>query len=295
MADATGSAPAADDNPFRPSADDLAGRETVFAADLLAGQVVLVAGGASGIGRATAWLAARLGALVVVAGRTEEKLATVAGELADRGLKAAYHVVNIRERQSVDRLFDGFIETHGRLDLLVNSAGGQFPQAAIDFSQGGWNAVVETNLTGTFNMMQAAARAWRDAAMPGSIVNMVVVPRGLHGVAHTVAARAGVIAFSECVAVEWAPLDIRVNCIAPGTVKTEGWKVYPEEARRTYPKTNPMMRASDPWEIAQACLYLGGPAAGFVTGETLTIDGGGQHWGEIWTTGRPDYFAVEGT
>lgn len=282
-----------EENPFRLSDETLVSRATVFAPGLLADRVVLVAGGASGIGRATAWLAARLGAKVVIAGRTEDKLRAVVDGLTKHGLKASYALVNIRDRASVDGLFDGFMDTHGRLDLLVNSAGGQFPQPAIDFSQRGWSAVVETNLTGTFNMMQAAARVWRDAGAPGSIVNIVVVTRGLHGVAHTVAARAGVIAFSQSVSVEWAPLNIRVNCLAPGAVKTEGWAVYPEEVRRTYPTSNPTMRVCDPMEIAEACIYLGGPAAGFVTGETLTIDGGGQHWGEVWTTDRPDYFSPE--
>jgi citronellol/citronellal dehydrogenase len=174
---------------------------------------------------------------------------------------------------------------------LINSAGGQFPQAAIDFSPKGWNAVVNTNLTGTWYMMQAAARQWRDAGRPGSIVNIVVVTtHGLYGVAHTVAARAGVIGLTRSVAVEWAPLGIRVNCLAPGAIETEGWKVYAPEARAAYPRSNPMMRAGSAWEIAEACVYLGGPAASYVTGELLTVDGGSQLWGETWTTGKPDYF-----
>ena len=281
----------AEANPFRLTDDDLATRPTMFASDYLRGKTVLVSGGASGIGRATAWLAARLGATVIVAGRTEEKLAQVSAPLSDRGFNASHAVANIRDRASVDQLFQTIADRHGQIDILVNSAGGQFPQPAIDFSEGGWKAVIDTNLNGTFNMMQAAAQQWRDTAAAGSVVNLVVVGRGLHGVAHTVAARAGVIAFSECVAVEWAPLNIRVNCVAPGSVQTEGWAVYPDEARRTYPTTNPMMRVGDPWEIAEACLYLGSPAAGFVSGETLTIDGAGQHWGEIWITGRPRYFS----
>ena len=106
-----------------------------------------------------------------------------------------------------------------QIDLLVNSAGGQFPQAAIDFSEKGWNTVVNTNLNGTWRMMQAAARHWRDGGRPGAVVNIVVVTQqGLHGVAHTVAARAGVIALQQAVAVEWSPLNIRVNCIAPSAI-----------------------------------------------------------------------------
>jgi len=119
---------------------------------------------------------------------------------------------------------------------------------------------------------------------------VVVTTHGLYGVAHSIAARAGVIGLTRAVAVEWAPLGVRVNCIAPGAVKTAGWKVYSPEVRETYRNSNPMMRAGDAWEIAEACVYLGGPAASFITGELLTVDGGGQLWGETWTTGKPDYF-----
>ena len=109
-------------------------------------------------------------------------------------------------------------------------------------------------------MMQAAAQRWRDRKHPGSIVNIVVVTtHGLYGIAHTIAARSGVIGLSRAVAVEWAPLNIRVNCVAPGAIETEGWKVYKPEATATYPRSNPMMRAGSPWDIAEACVYLAGP------------------------------------
>jgi citronellol/citronellal dehydrogenase len=270
---------------------DLAVMPTVYAPESFNGKVALVSGGAGGIGRATAWLLARLGAHVIVSGRNEAKIEPLVREMSGRGLKCSGHVVDIRDPDGVSAFFDRVWEAHGRLDLLVNSAGGQFPQAAIDFSVKGWNAVINTNLNGTWFMMQAAARKWRDARMPGSIVNIVVVTtHGLHGVAHTVAARAGVIGLSRSVAVEWAPLGIRVNCVAPGAIETEGWKVYTPEVRAAYPMTNPMMRAGTAWDIAEASVYLGGPAGRFITGELLTVDGGGQLWGETWTTGKPDYF-----
>lgn len=269
----------------------LAAHPTIYAPESYAGKVVLVSGGAGGIGRATAWLFARLGARVVVSGRSEAKLAAVEEAMRAKGLDAHSAVVDIRDPESVAALFEKVQATLGGIDILINSAGGQFPQAAIDFSPKGWNAVVNTNLTGTWYMMQAAARHWRDAGRPGSIVNIVVVTtHGLYGVAHTVAARAGVISLTRSVAVEWAPLNIRVNCIAPGAIETEGWKVYASEARAAYPRSNPMMRAGSAWEIAEACVYLGGPAASYVTGELLTVDGGSQLWGETWTTGKPDYF-----
>ncbi|MBI4694725.1 MAG: SDR family oxidoreductase [Gammaproteobacteria bacterium] len=262
-----------------------------LAADLFKGQTVIVSGGGSGIGRATAWIAARLGAAVVVCGRTEEKLVGVVEAMRAEGLDADFEVVDIRERASARRAIDNIWNRFEHVDLLVNSAGGQFPKAAIDYSENGWNAVINTNLNGTWHMMQAAAQHWRDTRRPGSIVNIVVVGRGLFGVAHTRAARAGVIALSEAVSVEWGPYKIRVNCIGPGAVRTEGWAVYDEKTRNKYALTNPLMRVASAWEIAEAALFVGGPAGGFINGELLNVDGAGRHWGEIWTTGKPNYFA----
>ena len=270
---------------------ELAVHPTVYATDALKDQVVVVSGGAGGIGRAIAWLFARLGAHVVVVGRSQAKLDLLAAALRADGLKASAAVADIREPEAVDALFDHVWTAHDRIDGLVNSAGGQFPQAAIDFSVKGWNTVINTNLNGTWYMMQAAAKRWRDNQHPGSIVNIVVVTtHGLYGIAHSVAARAGVIGLSRAVAVEWAPLNIRVNCVAPGAIETEGWNVYTAQARAAYPRSNPMMRVGSPWDIAEACVYLVAPSGRFVTGETLTVDGGGQLWGETWTTGKPGYF-----
>ncbi|MGE0485432.1 MAG: SDR family oxidoreductase [Gammaproteobacteria bacterium] len=284
---------AAPPHPVPKSNDDLAAHPTIFAPGLLAGRTIFVSGAGSGIGRATAWLAARLGARVVIGGRKADKLAAVVDSInAREGLQADYVVVDIRERDAVDAAFVEIGERFGGIDMLVNSAGGQFPQAAIDYSEKGWQTVINTNLNGTWHMMQAAALAWREAGRGGSIVNVVVVNQGLYGVAHTSAARAGVIAFAEKAAVEWAPYGIRVNCVAPGAIETEGWAVYSEQARSRYPRTNPMMRAGSPWEIAEACVFLAGPGGSFINGETLVVDGGGQHWGEVWTTGKPEYYAA---
>lgn len=276
------------------SDDELAAHPTVYAADALRDQMVVVSGGAGGIGRAIAFLLARLGAHVVLVGRNQGKLDALSAKLNDRKLKASTYIADIRDPDAVKVLFDAVWREHGRVDCLVNSAGGQFPQAAIDFSVKGWNAVIDTNLNGTWFMMQAAAQRWRDAKRPGAIVNIVVVTtHGLYGIAHSIAARSGVIGLSRAVAVEWAPLGIRVNCVAPGAIETEGWNVYTEEARAAYPRSNPMMRAGSAFDIAEACVYLAAPSGKFITGETLTIDGGGQLWGETWTTGKPDYFRSE--
>jgi citronellol/citronellal dehydrogenase len=276
--------------PFESADDDLASRPTGLAPDLLKGTVVLVSGGGSGIGRATAWLAARLGARVVICGRKREKLDAVAAAINARGFSCMGEPVDIRQRDTVERLFDRVVASHGGIDMLINSAGGQFPQPAIDYSVKGWRAVIDTNLDGTFHMMQCAAQRWRAQARGGSIVNVVVSPRGLHHVAHSCAARAGVIAFSNAVAVEWAPLGIRINCVAPGSIRSEGWKVYSAEVARRYSNTNPMRQVGEPWDIAEACLYLAGPSGRFITGTLVDITGGGHLWGETWTTDKPAYF-----
>jgi citronellol/citronellal dehydrogenase len=276
-----------------PETDDdaLATHPTVFAASAYEGHTVLISGGAGGLGRACAWLLGRLGARVIITGRSREKLEAATAAMRGRNLDARWREVDIRDPDSVTALYAWLDAENVTIDALVNSAGGQFPQAAIDFSEKGWNTVVNTNLNGTWRMIQGAARGWRDRQAPGSIVNIVVLTRqGLYGVAHTVAARAGVIALSESLAVEWAPINIRVNCIAPGAIATPGWRVYEPAQRATYSRNNPMMRAGTAWEVAEACVYLAGPAAEYVTGETLHVAGGAQLWGETWTIPRPDYF-----
>src|ERR1700704_1950704 len=202
-----------------PTDAELAIHPTVFAAAALKDQVVVVSGGAGGIGRAIAWLFARLGAHVAVVGRDQGKLDALVAQLAGRELKASAHTADIRDPEAVNALFDNVWTAHGRIDILINSAGGQFPQPAIDFSTKGWNAVIDTNLNGTWYMMQAAAQRWRDRKQKGSIINIVAaVWRGMPGIAHTCAARAGVVYLSKTVAIEWAPLGIRVNCLAPGII-----------------------------------------------------------------------------
>ncbi|MBN9065871.1 MAG: SDR family oxidoreductase [Rhizobiales bacterium] len=282
----------AHDKEFGLNDEALATHPTVYADGSLDGKTALISGGAGGLGRATAWLMGRLGARVVLAGRDKAKLAEAAEAMRAKDIDAGFHALDIREPEAVQALFDK-VGADGGIDMLVNSAGGQYPQAAIDFSTKGWNAVINTNLNGTWYMMQAAARQWRDSGRPGSIVNIiVVVSHGLYGLAHTVAARSGVVGLSRAVAVEWAPLGIRVNCIAPGAIETPGWKVYTAETRAGYPDSNPMKRVGTAWEIAEASVYLAGPASSYVTGEVLNVSGGGQLWGETWAIPKPDYFKV---
>jgi citronellol/citronellal dehydrogenase len=244
--------------------------------------------------RAIACLFARLGARLMVIGRDAEKIERAAAFLTGLGAEVAWRAMTIRDADAVEALMDEAWERFGRLDVLVNNAGGQYPQAAIDFSVKGWNAVIDTNLNGSWYMMQAAARRWRDAGRPGNVVNIVAdIWRGLPGIAHTAAARAGVIYLSKTIAVEWAPLGIRVNCVAPGCCETEGFGVYPAEGVKSYHESNPMLHVGDAHDVAEACVYLAAPSAKFVTGEVLTVDGGQQMWGDPWPTGRPEYFKLK--
>jgi len=274
--------------------EQLATLELSWRPGLFDGQVVLVSGAGTGLGKAIAYQFGRLGAKLVICGRKPEMLERTAQGMRKLGIECLTYPMTIRDPDQVAALFDAAWRHYGRLDVLVNNAGGQFPQSAIDFSVKGWNAVIDTNLNGTWYMMQAAARHWRDAARAGSIVNIVaVVERGMPGIAHTAAARAGVIYLSKTLAVEWAPLRIRVNNVAPGVTATEGMNVYPEAARAEFGRANPMMKFGDARDVADACCYLAGPTGKFITGEVIVVDGGFQMWGEQWTAGRPDYYKLK--
>ncbi|MGI9275684.1 MAG: SDR family oxidoreductase [Endozoicomonas sp.] len=270
---------------------ELSEQSTVFSAEAFKGKRVFISGGGSGIGKATAWLWARLGARVIICGRNLEKLKAAAEPMLELGLDVSVKTLNIREPEVVQSTIDEVFTEFGGLDVLINNAGGQFPQPAIDFSPNGWKAVIDNNLNGTWYMMQAAAQRWRDTGQPGNIINIVtVIDKGMPDIAHTCAARAGVIYASKTVAVEWAQYGIRINCIAPGIISSEGMNAYPKEAVKAFPMSNPMKRFGTAWDIAEACAYLGSDASNFMTGEVMTLDGGGRYWGELWTYQKPEYF-----
>ena len=284
------------ESPFGLTNAELAVMPTVYRDDLLAGQVVLISGGSSGIGKATAFLAARLGAEVVICGRTADKLDIVRDSIASAtGRQIMTVPMSIREPDAVEAMFDAVWDRFGKLDCVVNNAGGQFPQDAIDFSRKGWLAVIDLNLNGSWWMMQEAAKRWRDKGQSGGIVNIVAnVERGMPQAAHSCAARAGVIYLSKTLATEWAPHNIRVNCIAPGTIETEGFAIYPPEALARFHEANPMKRLGNGWDVAEGVVYLASGSGNFVTGEVITIDGGMAQWGVVWPGGMPDYFKVPG-
>lgn len=263
-----------------------------LADDLFRDRVVLVSGGGSGIGKATAWMMARLGAKVAICGRTPERILDVESAFRDRSWPLLAQTCDIRDEQAVESLFDAIEARFGLPDILVNNAGGQFAQAADKITPKGWRAVIETNLTGTWLMMQTAAQRWIAASRGGVIVNVTAAnERGMPGIAHSSAARAGVANASRTAAVEWAPHRIRINCLAPGLVDSGGLAVYPAEARAGFHRANPQRAVGDPWDMAQIIGFLASDAARYITGTTLTADGGGALWGDLWTIERPAFFS----
>ncbi|HJZ32291.1 MAG TPA: SDR family oxidoreductase [Hyphomicrobiaceae bacterium] len=273
--------------------EELRSKPTVYRSDLCKGKVAVITGAGSGFGFAIATLFARLGADLAILGRSEERLARAKVFFESFGATVYAEPFNIRDHARCTAFIGNVWHQLGRLDALINNAGGQFPQMALDFKPKGWNAVIDNNLNGTWYMMQAAARAWVERGSPGAIINIVAdFWRGMPGIAHTAAARAGVAYLSKSVAVEWAPLGIRVNCIAPGVLETSGFAHYPPEGLKTYTQANPMRRPGDVWDVAEAAIYLAAPSGKFITGEVLTVDGGQQCWGDPWPTGRPEHFRV---
>ena len=273
---------------------ELRDQNTVYAPGLFQDQAVVVTGAGGGLGLAIAALFARLGARLAICGRNPEKLESAAEFLRSFGGEVMAREMTIRDPEQVAAFVDAVHERFGGLHVLVNNAGGQFPQPALDFSIKGWNAVIDTNLNGTWWMMQAVAKNWVETGTQGNIVSIVAdVWRGMPGIAHTAAARAGVIFLSKSVAVEWAPYGVRVNCVAPGCCESTGFGNYPAEGAATFKESNPMRRAGDEWDVAEGVVYMAALSGKFITGEVLNIDGGQQMWGDPWPTGRPDYFKID--
>ena len=250
---------------------------SVFRPGLFLGQVAVVTGGGSGIGRCTAHELASLGAAVALVGRNADKLAAVRTEIVEAGGTAHAYVCNIRDEAAVQATIAQILGEHGRIDALVNNAGGQFPSPLKDISVKGWEAVVQTNLTGGFLM----ARECLNQAMQqrgGAIVNIVAdMWGGMPNMGHSGAARAGMINFTETAAFEWAQYGVRMNAVAPGYVASSGMDAYPPwmaETIRSMPRTVPAGRFATEAEVSSAIVYLLSEAAAFITGTTLRVDGG---------------------
>jgi citronellol/citronellal dehydrogenase len=255
---------------------------SIFRPHLFAGRSIIVTGGGSGIGRCTALELAALGARVALVGRTPEKLDTVRDEI---GGDATTHACDIRDEGRVQETVAAILAAHGRIDGLVNNAGGQYPAPLASITAKGWDAVVRNNLTGGFLM----ARECYTQAMArhgGAIVNIIAdMWHGMPGMGHSGAARAGMLNLTETAACEWAVSGVRVNAVAPGYIATSGLDTYPpefiEQARKLTHKV-PLQRFGIDTEVSAAIVFLLSPAASFITGSVIRVDGGVPNARPTW-------------
>lgn len=250
-----------------------------FSPTLLKDQVALVTGGRSGIGYETAKLFLTLGAKVVIASRKEEPLQKARISLEAYGQVTAFPC-DIRDHEQIKRLSRYLEQTHGRLDILINNAGGQFPSLTENLKTKGWDAVIQNNLNGTFYMTQAMANSFFIPQNSGSIVNIIAgIIRGFPGMAHTGAARAGVENLTKSLAQEWAQYGIRLNCVAPGIIASSGLDTYPKEIQAVFEKAKyaiPFQRFGECEEVASAICFLASSLSSYISGTTLYVDGA-QH------------------
>lgn len=249
---------------------------SVYRPGLFSAQVVIVTGGGSGIGRCTAHELASLGATVALVGRKPEKVAAVAAEIAEDGGSATDFACDIREEERVKATIAAVLERHGRIDGLVNNAGGQFAAPLADISQKGWETVVRTNLTGGFLMARECYTRWM-ARHGGAIVNVVAdMWFGMPTMGHSGAARAGMVNFTETAANEWSGANVRVNAVAPGWIASSGMDQYPPEMHaliRSVKNISPLGRMGSESEVSSAIVFLLSEGAAFISGATLRVDG----------------------
>jgi NAD(P)-dependent dehydrogenase (short-subunit alcohol dehydrogenase family) len=247
-----------------------------FTPDLLQGQVAFITGGATGIGKEICRTFGAHGARIVMASRKRDNLEAAIDELASQGVEATYGVCDVRDAEAVKAVIDQVVADHGRLDIVVNDAAGNFPAPMSKISPNGFKAIVDIDLLGTYNVTRSAFDAWlRDHG--GSIINISAPfeQRGVVFQSHVAAAKAGVDSLTRTCAVEWGPYGIRVNAIAPGSIRaTEGVRRFAEAvpSAPTRP-SSPLGRHGHGSDIAYLALFLCSPAARFVSGQVIAVDG----------------------
>jgi citronellol/citronellal dehydrogenase len=256
----------------------------VFRDGLLDGLVCAVSGAGSGLGRETALELARLGAVVVACGRREEPLAETAELAAPLAGSFEFETLDIREEEPVGRFFDGLLERHDRLDVLVNNAGGQFLSPAEAITPKGFRTVLDLNVNGTWLMTHAAATKAFIPQGGGKVLSVTLSPHnGMPGMVHSGAARAAVENMMRTLAIEWARFGITTCALAAGQFMTETLLTkYPQVVVDNVERSIPLGRAGRPEELAWLVAYLASPAGDFVSGTTITLDGARDDWAGPW-------------
>jgi len=259
----------------------------VFRQGLLAGRVCLVSGAGSGLGRATALELARLGATVVGCGRREEPLAETAQAATSLDGGFEHEAADIRDEDAVDGLVDGVLERHGRLDLLVNNAGGQFMSPAEAITPKGFRTVIDLNVQGTWLMTHAAATKAFIPQREGKVVSVTLSPHhGMPGMVHSGAARAAVENMMRTLSIEWSRFNVKLCAVAPGQFDTETLRTkYPQQVVENVHRTVPLGRLGSEEEMAWLIAFLASPAGDFFSGCVITIDGARDNWFGAWPPG----------
>jgi citronellol/citronellal dehydrogenase len=256
----------------------------VFRDGLLDGQVCVVSGAGSGLGRETALELMRLGATVVGCGRRQEPLAETAQLGAETPGAFQQLTMDIRDEEAVERLFDDVLEAHGRIDTLVNNAGGQFLSPAEAITPKGFRTVIDLNVQGTWLMTHAAATKAFIPQGGGKVLSVTLSPHnGMPGMVHSGAARAAVENMMRTLAIEWARFGIKTCALAAGQFATETLLTkYPQVVVDNLERSIPVGRAGKPEELAWLVAYLASPAGDFFSGTTITIDGARDNWAGPW-------------
>jgi citronellol/citronellal dehydrogenase len=259
----------------------------IFAPGLLEGSVCVVSGAGTGLGREAALELVRLGATVVGCGRRREPLDELVAAAEPLAGAAEAVDMDIRDEAAVDALFDGVLERHGRLDVLVNNAGGQFLSPAEAISPKGFRTVIELNVVGTWLMTHAAATKALIPQGGGKVLSVTLSPHhGMPGMVHSGAARAAVENMMRTLSIEWARFGIRTCSIAAGQFGTETMRTkYPKEVVEAVPRTVPLGRLGTAEEWAWLIAYLASPAGDFFSGTTITMDGARDNWFGPWPPG----------
>ncbi|HSE04390.1 MAG TPA: SDR family oxidoreductase [Methylomirabilota bacterium] len=256
----------------------------IFRPGLLEGQVCVVSGAGTGLGRATSCELAALGATVIGCGRRAEPLEDTVSAIREAGGVAEAEPMDIRDPDAVDGLVGGIVERHGRLDVLVNNAGGQFLSPAEAISPKGFRTVIELNVQGTWQMTHAAATKAFIPQRSGKVVSITLSPHhGMPGMAHSGAARAAVENMMRTLSIEWARFNIKLCAVAAGQFDTEVLRTkYPKEVAENVVRTVPAQRLGKPEEMAWLIAYLASPGGDFLSGCVITIDGARDNWFGPW-------------